>query len=62
MSWSARVYLQSDNKYVQVFQLKKSPDSPEYVLDSPAWKTAPVTDAQAIGKLVQSALEGTLHQ
>lgn len=59
--YAARAYLQSDGKTVQVFQLKKDEDTPAYRRDDMACKTADLSDAQGIGRLVQAAISGELH-
>lgn len=62
MVFGARVYLQADEKTVMVFQMKKDVASPEYFVDSLEYKTANRDDVEAIGRLVQAALDGTLNQ
>jgi len=61
MTYAARVYLQSDDQTVMIFQMKKEKDCPEFFLDDVRSKTADRNDAEAIGKLVQAAIEGQLN-
>lgn len=62
MKYSARVYLQPDGETVQVFQFKKHDEAPEHLLEGPAYKTVNRSDAEAIGRLIQDALDGNLKQ
>lgn len=61
MMYAARVYPMPDNRTVQVFQFKKVPDSHEYLLDDVRFKIARLDDAQAVGELIQAAVQGRLH-
>lgn len=59
--YAARVYVQSDGKTVQVFQMRKLDDCPEYVPDGLVFQPAPLDNAEAIGRLVQAAVQGSLN-